>query len=84
MNKLKTHIRNISNCTLYIVKFLTGLIPCFWPFFIDFRNEVPGLCVNNSINEGMKWIFMIRQFSFNSYLSNPCRIFRIEAMEAVL
>ena len=28
--------------------------PCFWPIFVDFQNEVTGLCVNDSINKDME------------------------------
>ena len=51
----------MRNCSLYIVKFFTGLdilISCFWPIFADFQNEAAGLCVNNSIDKdvnGLLW-----------------------------
>ena len=51
--KVKIHI-NISNCTLYIVKFSLDLIACFWLILVDFQNETAGLCVNNSINKDVK------------------------------
>ena len=37
--KVKMQIINVSNCTLYIVKFSLDLIPYFWPIFVDFQNE---------------------------------------------
>ena len=49
--KVKIHIINISNCTLYIVKFSLDLISRFWTTFVDSQNEATGLCVNNSINK---------------------------------
>ena len=45
--KVKSHIINISNCTLHIVKVFIGFDTLFWPIFVDFQNETAGLCVNN-------------------------------------
>ena len=71
--KVKIHIINRSNCTLYIVTFFTGFDTLFLVDFLDFQNEATSLCVNNLINKDMK-----------SYLSNPSWIFKIKAMEVVL
>ena len=59
-------------------------MPNFGPIFVDFQNEAGGLCVNNFINKDVKWTFMISQSNLKPYLSNPSRICKIEAMEAVL
>ena len=56
----------------------------FWLILVDFQNEAASLCVNNSINKDVKWIFMVSLFNLRSYLSNASRIFKTEAMEAVL
>ena len=45
--KVKSHIINISNCTLHIVKVFIGFDTLFWPIFVDFQNETAGLSVNN-------------------------------------
>ena len=29
-------------------------MPCFWPIFVDFRNEAAYLSVNDSINKDVK------------------------------
>ena len=57
--KVKIHIINISNCTLYIVKFLTEFGTLFLADFVDFQNEAASLCVNNSINKDVKLSFMV-------------------------
>ena len=56
---LKIHIINISNCTLYIVKIFIGFDTLFWLILVDFQNEAASLCVNNSINKDVKWIFIV-------------------------
>ena len=51
--------------------FSLDLIPCFWPIFVDFQNEVVSLCVNNLIRELLNIPSNVRLFSpsvlFNSY-----------------
>ena len=44
----------MSNCTLYVVKFSSDLVPFFGRVFVDVQNEAAGLRVNNSINKDMK------------------------------
>ena len=68
VNKKRIHILNISNCTLYIVKFFIGFDTLFWPIFVDFRNEVVGLCVSNSITKELKRTFMVSWPNLKSYL----------------
>ena len=36
-----THHINMSNCTLYIVKFFIRLMPCFGPILLIFRTRLP-------------------------------------------
>ena len=43
INKSKIHIINVSNCTLYIVKFFIGFDILVWPIFVDFQNEADSL-----------------------------------------
>ena len=53
--KVKIRIINVSNCTLYIVKFFIGSDILFLADFSeDFQNEAARLCINNSINNDVK------------------------------
>ena len=45
--KVKIHTIDISNCTLYIVKFFIAFDVLFWPSFVYFQKEAAGLCINN-------------------------------------
>ena len=52
---------------------------CFWLILVNSQKEAANLWVNNSINKDVKWYHNLR-----SYLSYPSRIFKIEAMGALL
>ena len=57
--KVKMKTINISNCTLYIVKFFIGFDTLFWLIFVHFQNEAASLCFDNSVDNEVKRTFMV-------------------------
>ena len=68
----------------YVMISVPKLVPYFLPIFANFQNEVDCLSVNSVVDRDPKWLFFMSWSNLRFWLSNPSRIFEIDAMVTFL